>query len=83
MKKIKVLTSFYYNDYAYQAGQIYDLDDDIADKLEIEKKLIIISTLTDKEIEKAIEEGVSIDGIDLSDYYTKTETKKWEENKNI
>lgn len=76
MKKIKVLTSFYYNDYAYQAGQIYDLDDDIADKLEIEKKLIIISTLTDKEIEKAIEEGVSIDGIDLSDYYTKTETNE-------
>ena len=53
MKKIKVLTSFYYNDYPYQAGQIYDLDDDIADKLEIEKRLIIISTLTNTEIEKA------------------------------
>lgn len=73
MKKIKVLTSFYHNNYPYQAGQIYDLEDDIADKLEIEKRLIIISTLTNTEIEKAIEEGVSIDSIDLSNYYTKTD----------
>lgn len=60
MKKIKVLTSFYYDDFPYQAGQIYDLDDEMADRLELDKRIKIISTLTDSEIEIAIGDGIEI-----------------------
>lgn len=60
MKKIKVLTSFYYNDYPYQAGQIYNLDDDIANKLELEKRVKIISNLTNKVIENVINESGNV-----------------------
>lgn len=60
MKKIKVLTSFYYNNFPYQAGQIYDLDDEIADKLEKNKRIKIITELTDAEIEDMLKNGIDI-----------------------
>lgn len=52
MKKVKILTSFYHKGNTYQDGCIYNLEDSLADKLEKEKRIKIISSVTTEEIEK-------------------------------